>query len=169
MKNAVLTLCLAAVVPTGTAFAETVSKTVDSPILTIWEIKEPNVSQRQTDYGNIVFRQGDTVVVAAGGCVQTGGRGLTWKRYVDPSGANSDRLYHGLIRLPGQGGMIRIGEFMNNLKQYTVPESGDMILHLGYEDDDYTDNSYEKHDDGTEDQCKNVGNAFVTITIVHPK
>jgi hypothetical protein len=150
----------------GSAFAG-VSKTADSPAVTVWEITEPTVTQRETDYGDIAFTQGDTVVISAGGCVQTGGHGNTWKRYVNPSGSNSDHLYHGLIRLPGQGGLMRIGDFMNNLKQYVVPASGDMTLHLGYEDDDYGDNGYWGHDDGTEDQCKNVGNAWVTITVVH--
>ena len=45
-----------------------------------------------------------------------------------------------------------------------------LVLHLGYEDDDYTNNGYDEHDDGTEDQCKtdganDGGPAHVTITI----
>jgi hypothetical protein len=52
-----------------------------------------------------------------------------------------------------------------------VPES-QLVLHLGYEDDNYSDNGYYSHDDGTGDQCKtnttkgiDGGPAHVTITI----
>ncbi len=38
-------------------------------------------------------------------------------------------------------------------------------LELGYEDDGYSDNGYYSHDDGTGDQCRNVGNAFVHLII----
>ena len=41
-------------------------------------------------------------------------------------------------------------------------------LLLGYEDDGYGDNGYYAHDDGTENQCKNVGNAWVTVRIERP-
>jgi hypothetical protein len=150
--------------------AEQVSKSVDTAKLTIWKITEPTVTQKQTDYGNIVFKPRDIVVVDAGGCVQTGGHGATWKRYVNPSGSNSDRLYHGLIKMPGQAGLVRIIEFIANLTPYTISDSqgGDMILSLGYEDDVYDDNTYTKRDNGTEDQCKDTGPAWVNITIVHP-
>jgi hypothetical protein len=44
------------------------------------------------------------------------------------------------------------------------------VLHLGYEDDNYSDNGYYRHDNGNDDQCKTDGNndggpAHVTITI----
>ena len=68
---------------------------------TVWRITQPNVKQAATSYPQIKFLPGDSVSVDAGGCVQTGGHGRTWKRYVDPSGANSDRLYHGQIWIPG--------------------------------------------------------------------
>ena len=43
------------------------------------------------------------------GCCQTGGHGKTWKRYVDPQGPNSDRLYHGLVWVPGAtSGLVRL-------------------------------------------------------------
>src|SRR4051794_23874598 len=64
-------------------------------------IDEPIVNQRLTEYRDITFQPGDVVTVNAGGCVQTGGHGKTWKRYVNPSGDNADRLYHGLIWIPG--------------------------------------------------------------------
>jgi hypothetical protein len=50
-----------------------------------WRIDRPNVMQHQTGYPQITFKPGDSVAVDAGGCVQTGGMGSTWKRYVDPS------------------------------------------------------------------------------------
>ncbi len=122
-------------------------------------IERPIVNQPKATYP-VVFAAGDRVIVAATGCVQTGGSGLTWKRYVNPSGPNSDRLYHGLIQLPGTG-LVRIATV--NGEQQTVGSAGSLVL--GYEDDDYSDNGYTGHDNGTQDQCKGVGAARVTVTI----
>src|SRR5689334_14130347 len=90
--------------PSFADVAETVSHSADATSDT-WQIQAPVVIRRETFYNagdrNIRFQAGDVVTVQAGGCVQTGGSGSTWKRYVDPSGPNSDRLYHGLIYIPG--------------------------------------------------------------------
>ena len=40
-------------------------------------------------------------------------------------------------------------------------------MRLGYVDDDYSDNGYWGHDDGTQDQCKYEGDASVYISITH--
>ena len=102
--------------------------------------------------------------------MQTGGHGATWKRYVDPSGANSDRLYHGLV-----GGLpflneMRLLDFLNSYRgTYVAPAGGYTIqFFLGYEDDGYGDNGYYSHDNGTDNQCLSVGNAWVTVTLIHP-
>ena len=141
-----------------------------------WRIDQPNVKQHITQYQQIWFQPGDRVTIQAGGCVQTGGHGKTWKRYVDPSGPNADRLYHGLISIPSVTGvpaatgappdLKRIAGYVNHTR--LVPsgvKTAGLFLSLGYEDDDYSDNGYWGHDDGTGDQCKGFGNAFVIITI----
>ena len=64
-------------------------------------IEQPNVKQHITNYTGVGFEPGDRVTISAGGCVQTGGAGKTWKRYVDPQGPNSDRLYYGVVWIPG--------------------------------------------------------------------
>ena len=156
-----------------------VSHTVNGNIET-WRIDEPNVKQHITPYPQVRFQPGDHVTIQAGGCVQTGGWGSTWKRYVNPSGPNADRLYHGLIWIPGViGGRSatgvspdpkRIVAYLGANQSFVVPSGVDtaqLYLRLGYEDDGYGDNSYDKHDDGTQDQCKGVGNAYVSITIIH--
>src|SRR6185369_5686635 len=106
-------------------------------------ISEPTVtSPAGKFYPEILIRGGDTILVSAGGCVQTGGRGSTWKRYVDPSGPNSERLYHGLV-----GGLpflneMRLLDFLNSYRgTYVAPPGGYTIqFFLGYEDDGYSDN-----------------------------
>ena len=137
----------------------------------VCEIDEPDVTHRRTDYRQISFQPGDRVTVDAGGCAQTGGYGATWKRYVNPSGPNSNRLYSGMINIPGATqGEVKIADVLH---QTLVVQPGlrppDMFLRLGYLDDDdgYNDNGYYSHDDGTENQCRNVGNAFVRLTIDH--
>jgi hypothetical protein len=137
-----------------------------------WSIKEPIVTQADTSYQQVQLKPGDTFKITdVGGCVQTGGHGATWKRYVDPSGDNSDHLYHGTIRLPGMSSSMRIGDFKNaNPGGYVIPNnaSGDMSLHLGYEDDNYSDNGYYSHDNGNNDQCKNSVNAYVLFSVKIP-
>lgn len=136
-------------------------------------IDQPNVRQRLTPYPNVVFAPGDSVRVSASGCVQTGGLGKTWKRYVNPSGPDSDHLYHGLIRIPTATpgtGLTRIKDVIgqNLVVSGAGMPTSELILFLGYEDGegDYGDNGYNDHDDGTENQCKGVGNAQVSIVIV---
>jgi len=123
-------------------------------------ISEPVVTQRETTY-DFSFLPGDHVTVNAGGCVQTGGHGQTWKRYVDP--ASDGDLYHGLITIPGATGDL---ERLVNVvgRQYVVGGRGGS-LKLGYEDDGYSDNGYYAHDDGTGGQCRNSVNAFVHIVV----
>jgi hypothetical protein len=138
----------------------------------VWRIDRPNVKQKATEYRGIRFDPGaDTVTVHAGGCVQTGGSGRTWKRYVEPKGPKADRLYHGLIWLPGYTDRLRpIRLFASDpLVLVDMPglTPGDYFLRLGYEDDDYHDNGYWSHDDGTEDQCKGQGPAWIEIAIKH--
>ncbi len=131
----------------------------------ICHIDRPDVTHATEEYLAISLRPGDTVGISAQGCVQTGGGGSTWKRYVNPSGANSDHLYHGLISIPGvTSGMVRLSTVVGNP---SLPPSTGGTLTLGYEDDDYSDNGYWSHDDGTEDQCKGIGAASLDLTITH--
>jgi hypothetical protein len=147
-----------------------ISHTTSTPALDIWEIKSPNVQQASTPYGQITYREGDRIIIQAGGCVQTGGHGRTWKRYVDPGGPNSDRLYHGLVKVPGAtNGLVRLAAVAN--KPLRIPLKADiperLHLWLGYEDDGYSDNGYGGHDDATGNQCKGVGPAWVRVRIEH--
>lgn len=160
-----------------------------------WRIDGPGVKGPRKEYSNIIyrdpggaarhgsisFRPYDEVVVQAGGCVQTGGHGDTWKRYVNPSGNASDRLYHGKLSIPGAtAGLVRISSITRpyrpeplHLVVNKLPPHYDgspLYLQLGYEDDDYGDNGYYKHDDGNDSQCRcdrDGGPAWIVITIIH--
>src|SRR5947209_4757638 len=72
-----------------------------SPDQYSWRIDAPVVTVRKKLYPQIRFPAGASIEIVAGGAVQTGGHGNTWKRYVDPSGPNSGTLYHGLIKIEG--------------------------------------------------------------------
>ncbi len=61
---------------------------------------QPPVNQHETPFPKLVFAPKDLVQVYADGCVQTGGTGSTWKRYVNPSGPGAETKYHGMIRIP---------------------------------------------------------------------
>jgi len=130
----------------------------------------------------IEFRPGDEVVLQAGGCAQTGGSGDTWKRYVNPSGDDASRMYFGTVDIAGvTNGEVPIRDTGGSYDEthrdvYTVHfadrvpsgiSPGRCYLALGYRDEDYSDNGYDNHDDGTEDQCRGVGNAYVRITVTH--
>ncbi len=141
-----------------------------------WRIDRPYVARRLQPYRMIQFSPGDTITVEASGCVQTGGGGLTWKRYVDPSGENIEKYYHGLIWIPGVPGQpvgstpVRISTVIGETLRVDPkidPSTGGLYLRLGYEDDNYDDKGYYDHDDGTEDQCKGVADAHVALNITH--
>jgi len=146
-----------------------------------WRIDEPNVKKSMIEFQQIRFQPGDTVRVTGGGCVQTGGWGKTWKRYVDPLGDNSDKLYHGMVLIPGAIGELPANDLArfariliikgHNFPVKAITEPRKQHLWLGYEDDKYSDNGYNDQDAGTQGQCR-IGNswvehAFVFITIIH--
>jgi hypothetical protein len=154
--------------PRPTAANEQISCSPTAPNKTVCRIVEPDVKHPNEPLPQVTYKPGDDVIVDAGGCVQTGGFGKTWKRYVNPAGPNTEKLYHGLINVPGaSNGLERIGH--NHRVFHVSPkiQPSKAFVRLGYEDDNYKDNGYWGHDDGDDDQCKNSVNAFVTITIVH--
>lgn len=158
-------------------------KTIEFTITPVVTQKTPVIYNGVGANPSIPFQQGDNVTVIAGGGVQTGGKGKTWKRYVNPSGKNSARLYFGQIYIPGiTPGFTAIRDLVAKYGSYdkqspdkciltfTIPNidtipAANRYLSLHYIDDGYSDNGYWGHDDGTENQCKNVGNAFVYIKI----
>jgi hypothetical protein len=157
---------------------QVVSHTEPDTNTIIWRIDQPNVRQLDTEFPEIRFQPLDKVYIRAGGCVQTGGMGKTWKRYVNPDfygGGDADRLYRGLITIPTvpPGPSSPIAALYEMELQVVRPAPGDdtsdWFLHLGYKDQDgdYGDNGYDDHDNGTDDQCKDVGNAWVVIRITH--
>jgi hypothetical protein len=138
-------------------------------------ITNPNVGKDWTSYQQQVnVRPGDIVTItAAGGCVQTGGRGNTWKRYVNPSASDAPNLYHGLIAIvqimaanrgaPGTG--ARLMDYIG--RPIPIPlDTHDPQFWLGYEDTNYSDNGYYDHDGGTDDQCVGLYGAWVTVQIL---
>ena len=113
-----------------------------------WQIIDPVVTIALTNYQEIYFAPGDKVTFQAGGCVQTGGIGKTWKRYVNPSGPESGHLYYGTIQIPGLiDPPARIKDVLN--QTLTIPSTSGPVstLSLGYVDDHYGDNGYWGHDD----------------------
>jgi len=156
---------------------ESVKLLTDDGNVKLWRIDEPAVNQRSKSYPQITFDVGDQVFINAGGCVQTGGAGKTWKRYVSPSGPNSDHLYHGQIQIPGViNTLTNFSDLMSEdnavptwSRQFDVTQQVNdwpiRYLVLGYTDDDYSDNGYWGRDPGTENQCVNEPNAFVEIYI----
>jgi hypothetical protein len=143
-------------------------------------IDQPRVDVPQTRYDNIRFQPGDAVTLNAGGCVQPGGAGLSWKSYVHSAGTNGE--YTGTIAIAGdtpehtvayivKGGPQALAGLLNQI--ITVPIQtdpalkGDIALQLGYSDPgNYQDNGYYTHDDGVNNQCKDIGPAWVEVTIV---
>jgi hypothetical protein len=126
----------------------------------VCRITEPVVTQPDTNYP-FSFLPGDHVLVSGGGCVQTGGSGQTWKRYIDPASDNG--LYHGLITIPNTTG--NRSRLLDVVGRPLVVGGRGGSLSLGYQDDGYGDNGYYAHDNGTGNQCLNSVNAWVEITI----
>jgi hypothetical protein len=169
----VAALAAAVLGPAAALAQEMVTQTQQGQELLV-SITQPDVKVASKSYPAVVFHPGDSVTVTAGGCVQTGGGGKTWKRYVNPSGPNSDRLYHGLVQIPGAtAGLVRLsgvaGKTLAIPAGFSAPAGQTLHLTLGYEDDDYHDNGYYSHDDGTGNQCAGTagGPAWLKLTILH--
>jgi hypothetical protein len=158
LASTMLVIAAAVLRPSACAAAEQIVCRTSGSVQTC-KITEPKVTQHETTYPTIVFHPGDFVTVHAGGCVQSGGSGQTWHRYVNPSGPNSDHLYHGLISYPGSGGLIRFAPASQTTAGWTfqIPKNvqGNLSLILGFEDDNYSDNGYWGHDrdNGPNGQC----------------
>ena len=154
----VLSVICALLRPTTCAATEQIVCQTSGSVQTC-KITEPKVTQHQTTYPTILFHPGDFVTIQAGGCVQSGGSGQTWHRYVNPTGPNSDHLYHGLISYPGSGGLIRFAPASQTSVGWTIqiPKNvqHNLSLILGFEDDNYDDNGYWGHDrdNGPNGQC----------------
>jgi hypothetical protein len=130
-----------------------------------YHITEPVVSKSAIEIPSIQFRPGDKVRIDADGCANTGGTGKTWKRFVNPSGPNAERMYYGLIQLPSRENDTL--QKMQNVigRTITITDAGTLVI--GYEDDDYHDNGYDgrNNDNGTDEQCRGLGNAFIDVTV----
>src|SRR5690349_13494748 len=119
-------------------------------------IDQPPVRTATTDTG-ITIPKGSWVQITADGCVQTGGSGATWKRYVDPDppgGSNNHFGSIGILSLSGAPNFIPAGTRFSDISpilRFRVIT--DSKVKLGYQDDGYGDNGYNDHDNGTNNQC----------------
>lgn len=169
--NGLLTLILLFSAPTMHA-DETVTQIQGAPGHIVWKIDQPQVNVPKKDYPGIKFAPGQLVTVTATGCVQTGGSGHTWKRYVDPAEYGTESpLYHGQVSIPGAtSGLV---DFLPRTPEvFTIPANtsvavAQMHLQLGYTDNGYSDNGYNNrnNDNGNMDQCWGLGDASIIIDI----
>jgi hypothetical protein len=131
----------------------------------VYKIKRPDVTRSELPFPYILLNAYDTLLITAGGCVQTGGQGLTWKRYLKPQGPGSDRLYYALVNVTGfTSNWERLSDYVNH--RLPMPQNvRRSVFRLGYRDDDLSDNGYYKKDNGINGQCLGQPDAWVTITI----
>jgi hypothetical protein len=166
-------LCFAAAACNAETF-DIISRPAPPPgIDAVVRIDCPNPQQPSTEYPQITFQPGDTVTIHAGGCVQSGGHGNAWHRYVNPSGGDADRLYHALIAIPFATGVLeRVQKYWNksvHIADHAPPARLHLQLGFGDETGAYGDNGYYSHDNGPGDQCtgSDAGPAWVELAIVH--
>lgn len=141
----------------------------------VWCINHPDVTLSEDKFPEIIFRKGDVVRIAAGGRVQTGGHGLTSKRYVTPIKAwvssvhsQEDDQYFGSISIPGVIPEQKLSAAIKNGPFSVSSDPGqDAFLRLKYADDGYGDNGYWNQDWGWYDQCRGMEDAWVVIIIKH--
>ncbi len=133
-----------------------------------WTITRPAINQRLTDYPDITFKPGQIVsIVDVHGYVNVGAATNKWKKYDAPEDdfwsteRDIDRLYHGLIWIPGAR-LYRSGQTFSvpagtapvrilgvrnpgETDEFYIgkwPAEVDQYLRLGYESVDYSQNSY---------------------------
>lgn len=139
----------------------------------VWRIEQPNPKVPSEDFRSISFKPGDQLMVTAGGCVQTGGSGQTWKSYTFPDGTDAGHLYSGQIEISNvtQGGLQNIGGIIGLpliVRASAYKNGSSPFLSLGYTDDNWSDNGYGAHDNGNPVQCVGVGPAWVQVTVTRP-
>ena len=147
--------------------ADVITCTEPTPGHEAWHIEYPSVERSLTDYPAIAFNPSDVVRLSASGCVQSGGFGQTWKRYVDPDDGDGhlDSQYYGTVQIRGVTG----DNNPQSIKHWIgpliiVPVAGHLAL--GYVDDGgIGDNGYWSHDDGINNQCVGVSKAVVDVVI----
>ena len=128
----------------------------------------PTVTQDWTTYPEIQINQGDIVDISASGCVQTGGKGKTWKDFINPKGENADHLYFGLFRLRSPTATLVAARRFTNPQsfEFRVPTGVAVQFDVGYVDDVYDDNGYWGHDEGNPPQCQSSDRVQVIVDIV---
>ena len=133
----------------------------------IWKIDYPSVERSLTDYPAITFNPGDVVTLQAKGCVQTGGTGNTWFRYVNPDDGDGhlNSQYYGTVQIVGVTGDNNPETILHWIgPSFVIPQAGHLAL--GYVDDGgIGDNGYWNPDPGPNDQCMNDDKTTVTIII----
>jgi len=125
--------------------------------------------------------------------------GQRWKQYVNPdvdfqqrtadtsgsaNGAFWSAVFAGGLQIGAVGGKSPLSGFVGMGEPFfialppdglTIPGSGSatfpkqFVLSLLYYDNEFRDNGYYSHDDGTNEQCKNDGPAWVDFTVFQPK
>jgi hypothetical protein len=148
---------------------EVVTKSIDSPAMTVWRIDRPAVNTPGKSYPEIVFKPGDRVTIAAGGCARRGG-------FPPPNGPafpyvhSGVDLYVGTIDIPGIVPGATKGKIERFLGTHDIAWDAsfqNVWLTLGYEDNDYGDNNYNDIVDIDSGPCKGLGYAWVKIDIEH--
>lgn len=147
--------------------ADIVTCTESPPGHEIWKIDYPSVERSLTDYPAITFNPGDVVTLQAKGCVQTGGTGNTWFRYVNPDDGDGhlNSQYYGTVQIVGVTGDNNPETILHWIgPSFVIPQAGHLAL--GYVDDGgIGDNGYWNPDPGPNDQCMNDDKTTVTIII----
>lgn len=134
--------------------------------ITYFKITRPNPTVQSRTYESVLIPGNSYIEVQAGGCVQTGGHGKTWKRYVNPIGPNSNKYYHGLVQIPGAIYTPTRFADLQTLSDGWSAQShiwNSVFLTLGYEDNNYDDNGYWGWDPGTGNQCVGEPDAYVLL------
>src|SRR6185437_3870333 len=76
----------------------TASLAASASLVDTFAISKPIVDTPSAAYTNVVFHQGDRVVMWAGGCVRYASGANKLRRYVDPAGEDADIYYYGTVK-----------------------------------------------------------------------
>ena len=111
--------------------------------LDIWRVGgQPNVNHRESTYPQIQFQPGDAADHRRRRLLPNGWPWSDLEAVGQSVGAEFRRALHGLIKIPGMPGLVRVQDVGQQLLVVPTNVQGDRSLHLGYEDDGYQDNGY---------------------------
>jgi hypothetical protein len=145
-----------------------VTHTAGTPAFDEFLVEQMNFKkQNGLDVPEIPLFPGDHVTFDGDGCVNRGGLGDTCYRWVDPDDGSGKQAnwYYGSVTVRGTAFLDNAQLRFIRGREFDVTRPA--VLHVGYMDNDYHDNTNNITDPGPNGQCRGSGPARLRVHVRH--